>query len=102
MIDLNHSRNLAVRRRAGCLHVPFLVPVLVAALGSVLAGQASAQTFTTLHSFTAGHLTSSGGITNSDGVNSEARLVLSGKTLYGTAYHGGSSGNGTVFAIDTD
>jgi hypothetical protein len=32
MIDLNHSRNLAVRRRAGCFHVLFLLPVLIAGL----------------------------------------------------------------------
>jgi uncharacterized repeat protein (TIGR03803 family) len=29
-------------------------------------------------------------------------LVLSGNTLYGTAFGGGSSGNGTVFALNTD
>src|SRR5215475_7904746 len=32
MIDLNHSQNLAVRRRAGWFHVPLLLPVLVTAL----------------------------------------------------------------------
>jgi uncharacterized repeat protein (TIGR03803 family) len=31
-----------------------------------------------------------------------AGLILSGNTLYGTTYHGGSSGNGTVFKINTD
>ena len=30
-----------------------------------------------------------------------AGLILSGNTLYGTA-RGGSSGNGTVFAVNTD
>ena len=29
-------------------------------------------------------------------------LILSGNTLYGTARSGGSSGNGTVFALNTD
>ena len=29
-------------------------------------------------------------------------LILSGNTLYGTAQYGGSSGNGTVFAVNTD
>jgi uncharacterized repeat protein (TIGR03803 family) len=29
-------------------------------------------------------------------------LILSGNTLYGTAYTGGSSGNGTVFAVNTN
>jgi uncharacterized repeat protein (TIGR03803 family) len=38
----------------------------------------------------------------SDGGNPYAGLVLSGNTLYGTAYYGGSSGLGTVFAINTD
>ena len=29
-------------------------------------------------------------------------LILSGNTLYGTAYYGGSAGNGTVFALNTN
>ena len=40
--------------------------------------------------------------TNSDGANPYAGLILSGNTLYGTASDGGSSGNGTVFAVNTD
>ena len=40
--------------------------------------------------------------TNSDGAYPHAGLILSGNTLYGTAYGGGSSGNGTVFAVNTD
>ena len=40
--------------------------------------------------------------TNSDGANPYAGLILSGNTLYGTAHNGGSSGNGTVFAVNTD
>ena len=40
--------------------------------------------------------------TNSDGANPYAGLILSGNTLYGTACGGGSSGNGTVFAVNTD
>src|SRR5207245_2064142 len=53
--------------------------------------------FTNLHRFT----TPSNG-TNSDGVNPSCTLVLSGNTLYGTTVRGGSSGNGTVFALSTD
>src|ERR1019366_5337378 len=49
--------------------------------------------FTTLHSFGGFH---------SDGVNPFAGLILSGNTLYGTANVGGSSGGGTVFAVNTD
>src|SRR2546430_1731475 len=71
---------------------PFLLRVAIAALGSIVAGGVTAQTFTTLHSFKG----------NSDGANPYAGLVLSGNTLYGTAMHGGSSGLGTVFAVNTD
>jgi len=58
---------------------------------------ASAQVFSTLHSFTA--LINN---TNSDGADPLANLTLSGNTLYGTAFEGGSSGFGTVFAVNTD
>ena len=57
----------------------------------MLAGRMMAQTFTTLHTFTGG----------SDGANPDAGLILSGNTLYGTTWAGGSSGNGTVFALNT-
>ena len=40
--------------------------------------------------------------TNSDGANPGTVLVLSNSTLYGTAYHGGSAGQGTTFKINTD
>ena len=76
---------------------PFLLPTLTTALALILAGQVTAQTFTTLHSFTA--LASD---TNSDGANPCAGLILSGNTLYGAADRGGSSGNGTVFKVNTD
>src|SRR5450756_1375931 len=73
----------------------FLLPALIAGLGLILAGQVTAQTFTTLHSFTA-----LSGLTNSDGAYPFAGLTLSGDTLYGTA-SGGSSSNGSVFAVNT-
>jgi uncharacterized repeat protein (TIGR03803 family) len=57
--------------------------------------------FTALYSFTAGSGSFSS-ITNSDGAYPEAGLILSGNTLYGTAYFGGSSGVGTVFKVNTD
>jgi uncharacterized repeat protein (TIGR03803 family) len=69
----------------------FLLPALVAGLGLIPAGRVTAQTFTNLHSFT-----------GSDGGNPQAGLILSGTTLYGTAFQGGSSGAGTVFAVSTD
>lgn len=54
--------------------------------------------FTNLHSFSP--LTPQG--TNADGANPSAALVLAGGILYGTAYAGGSGGNGTVYAISTN
>src|ERR1051325_4844758 len=80
----------------------FLLPALMAALGLILAGRVTAQTFTTLHSFTLGGYVSSGKYTNSDGAKPQAGLIISGGTLYGTAQQGGSSGDGTVFAVNTD
>src|ERR1035437_1639580 len=75
----------------------FLLPALIAGLGLIPAGRVTAQTFTTLHSFTL--LNNS---TNSDGARPYAGLILSGNTLYGTAFQGGSSGNGTVFDVQTN
>jgi uncharacterized repeat protein (TIGR03803 family) len=48
--------------------------------------------FAALHSFKG----------TADGSTPLAGLVLSGQTLYGTASSGGSSGNGTVFALNTN
>src|SRR5258705_551059 len=78
---------------------PFLVPALIAVLNLIPAGRVTAQTFTTLHSFTA--ISDSCPCPNSDGGRPVAGLILSGNTLYGTAT-GGSSGYGTVFAVNTD
>src|SRR5215831_10643736 len=93
MIDLNLSRNLAVGPRAGCSHVLFLLPVLMAGLGLNLADRVRAQTFTTLHNFN---------FADSDGINPYAGLILSSNTLFGTTAGGGSSGWGTVFKVNTD
>jgi uncharacterized repeat protein (TIGR03803 family) len=65
--------------------------------GTVFAVNTNGTGFTNLHSFTA---TTSG--RNSDGANPYGGLILSGNTLYGMASAGGSSGNGTVFAVNTD
>jgi len=82
---------------------PLLLPALIAVLNLIPAGRVTAQTFTTLHSFSASSTNSSGVYTNSDGAGPQAGLITnsSGSTLYGTA-GGGSSGNGTVFAVNTD
>ena len=79
----------------------FLLSVLIAGLGLMLAGRVTAQTFTTLHSFTA-ILAYPVDERNSDGANPYADLTLSGHTLYGTAANGGSSGDGTLFGVNTD
>jgi uncharacterized repeat protein (TIGR03803 family) len=55
--------------------------------------------FRILHYFTAPNFTTG---TNTDGANPWAGLVLSGSTLYGATYSGGNTGNGTVFAVNTD
>jgi uncharacterized repeat protein (TIGR03803 family) len=70
---------------------PFLLALMVAGLGSVLAGRVTGQTFTVLHSFA-----------GSDGASPYSGLVLVGGTLYGTAAYAGSSNNGTVFKLNTD
>src|ERR1019366_304763 len=69
----------------------FLLPALIAGLNLIPAGRVTAQTFTTLHSFTRG----------SDGAY-PGGFILSGNTLYGTAYWGGSVGYGAVFAVNTN
>jgi uncharacterized repeat protein (TIGR03803 family) len=84
----------------------FLRAVRIAALGLILAGRMMAQTFTTLHSFTAQvpYFTNSDGVfyNNTDGANPDADLIISGNTLYGTAYGGGNANAGTVFKVNTD
>jgi uncharacterized repeat protein (TIGR03803 family) len=60
--------------------------------GTVFAVHTDGTGYTNLYKFTGG----------SDGAYPEAGLILSGNTLYGTARLGGSSGNGTVFAVQTD
>src|SRR5207253_2528647 len=66
--------------------------------GTVFAINTHGTGFTNLHSFTL----LPGDSTNSDGFWPEAGLIVSGNTLYGTAYRGGSSDRGTVFALTTD
>jgi uncharacterized repeat protein (TIGR03803 family) len=68
-------------------------------VGTVFAINTDSSGFTNLHSFAA---TSGPNFTNRDGAHPYAVLILSGKTLYGTLVDGGSSGNGTVFAISTN
>jgi uncharacterized repeat protein (TIGR03803 family) len=69
--------------------------------GTVFAVNTDGTGFTTLYSFTAASGTYPS-LTNSDGVGPDNGLILSGNTLYGTAALGGISGEGTVFAVNTD
>jgi uncharacterized repeat protein (TIGR03803 family) len=67
--------------------------------GTIFAINTNGIGFTNLHSFsTTNSITGA----NGDGANPEGNLILSGETLYGTATFGGSSGNGTIFAINTN
>jgi len=71
--------------------------------GAVFAIHTDGTGFTNLHSFAAGVSINFGAsFTNSEGAHPQARLILSGDTLYGTASEGGSSGAGTVFAVNTN
>src|SRR6185436_8238053 len=54
--------------------------------GAVFAINADGTDFRSLHSFAAGAYNSIGLYTNRDGANPSAGLILSGNTLYGTAY----------------
>src|SRR6266481_773500 len=70
--------------------------------GTVFAVNTDGTGFTNLYGFTASSINPSGVYTNHDGAGLSAGLTLSGKTLYGTATYGGSSGRGTVFRVNTD
>jgi uncharacterized repeat protein (TIGR03803 family) len=67
--------------------------------GTVFAINTNHLGFTNLHSFA---LVSGSSGTNSEGANPFGALLLAGDRLYGTTYHGGNSGNGTIFAVKTD
>jgi uncharacterized repeat protein (TIGR03803 family) len=69
--------------------------------GTIFAVNTDGTGFTTLYSFGA-FCSCDPYLTNSDGFLPYGELVLSGSTLYGTAYYGGSGAGGTVFAINTD
>ena len=59
--------------------------------GTVFAINTNGTGFTVLHNFSY----------TSDGAYPNGGLVLSGSTLYGTAWGGGSGGDGTVYALST-
>ena len=78
-------------------------------MGTVFALNTNGTALTVLHSFAALSVpfnpfasTYNPPYTNSDGATSVSGLTLSDNTLYGTTAWGGSSGWGTVFAVNTD
>jgi uncharacterized repeat protein (TIGR03803 family) len=62
--------------------------------GTVFAINTDGTDFTNLHSFN--------GFNVNDGAGPGGGLILSGDTLYGTTFQGGSNNDGTVFAISTN
>jgi uncharacterized repeat protein (TIGR03803 family) len=68
--------------------------------GTVFAINTDGACFTNVYNFTA--FNGSPSNTNSDGANPEGELILSGDTLYGTAYNGGLFGYGAVFSVKTN
>jgi uncharacterized repeat protein (TIGR03803 family) len=64
----------------------------VAGWGTLFAVNTDGTGFTTLYDFTNGD----------DGFAPAGSLILSGGTLYGTASEGGATGNGTIFALNTN
>jgi len=71
---------------------PFLASAMIAGLCLMSVVRAHGQTLTTLHSFDV----------TTDGGSPLAGLLLSNNTLYGTAFDGGTTGNGTVYKLNTD
>jgi uncharacterized repeat protein (TIGR03803 family) len=67
--------------------------------GTVFAVKTNGMDFQVLHTFAPLDIYE---LTNSDGVFPYAGLILSGGTLYGTAFRGGSANSGTVFAVSTN
>jgi uncharacterized repeat protein (TIGR03803 family) len=65
--------------------------------GTVFALNTNSSSYITLHTF--GALV---GFSTSDGYDPQAGLVLSGNTLYGTAFAGDTNGGGAVFAVSTN
>jgi uncharacterized repeat protein (TIGR03803 family) len=69
--------------------------------GTVFAINTNGAGYTVLYTFTAINYNGSFD-TNSDGYSPETGLIISGNTLYGTTFAGGTNGSGTVFAINTN
>lgn len=71
-------------------------------VGAVFSVKSDGTGFTNLYSFPALDVIPYQTQTNTDGASPSGELILSGGTLYGTAFVGGHSGNGAVFKVNTD
>ena len=72
-------------------------------VGTVFSVNTNGNNFTNLYNFNgATYNTNTGTFVPADGANPAGGLVLSGNMLYGTTSSGGSSDEGTVFAINTN
>jgi uncharacterized repeat protein (TIGR03803 family) len=78
---------------------PLLLHVIILVAGAALSGQVMGEVSAGLHSFS---ISSGDYLTNQDGAHPEAGVILSGDVFYGTTHDGGSVGNGTVFALNTN
>ena len=70
--------------------------------GVVFSLNTNGTDYTVLKSLSALKTNSVGIPTNSDGARPEGYLTLSGNTLYGATYFGGSSGQGALFSLKTN
>ncbi len=61
--------------------------------GTIFTLNTDGSGYTTLYSLANG---------GNDGIGPRATLLLSGNTLFGSAYEGGANGNGTLFSLQTD
>jgi uncharacterized repeat protein (TIGR03803 family) len=70
--------------------------------GTIFSLDKNGAAFTTLHAFTATVNDSFNFYTNSDGAHPSAGVLLSDNVLYGSTDEGGTSGRGTVFALNSN
>ena len=71
-------------------------------LGAVFRISTDGTGFTNLHDFARGGYNIGLDASNSEGALPIGRLALAGNVLYGTSWSGGSSGEGSVFRLNTD
>jgi uncharacterized repeat protein (TIGR03803 family) len=70
--------------------------------GTVFSIGTNGSNYTVLHHFAKGAGGFYPSLTNADGTGINGSLLLSGDTLYGTAYEAGLKGYGAAFSINTD